>query len=90
MEIGPFIELQLPKGHEFYNQGLDIARLNTGRMGIWHAFRVMSCKRIWIPVYQCGSIRRTFEEKGVEMCFYHQDRYFNPLDIEVTDDDVCW
>mgnify|MGYP001080966380 FL=1 len=88
MEIGSFLELQLPKGREFYNQETDIARLNTGRMGIWHAFRKTDCKRIWIPVYQCDSIRKTFEKKGVEMCFYHQDREFNPLDIEAKEDDA--
>lgn len=88
MEIGSFLELQLPKGREFYNQDTDIARLNTGRMGIWHAFRVTGCKRIWIPIYQCDSIRDTFHGKGVEMCFYHQDRNFNPIDIEEQEGDA--
>lgn len=88
MEIGSFLELQLPKSRELYNQETDIARLNTGRMGIWHAFRVTGCKRIWIPIYQCDSIRETFEHKGVEMYFYHQDNHFTPLDIEATDDDA--
>lgn len=88
MEIGSFLELQLPKGREFYNQDINIARLNTGRMGIWHAFRVTGCKRIWIPIYQCDSIRETFHEKGVEMCFYHQDRNFNPIDIEEQEGDA--
>lgn len=88
MEIGSFIELQLPTGREFYNQKNDIARLNTGRMGIWHAFRITGCKRIWIPVYQCDSIRDVFRSKGVEMCFYHQDRNFTPTDIEALDTDA--
>lgn len=88
MEVGSFLELQLPKGREFYNQETDIARLNTGRMGIWHAFRVTGCKRIWIPIYQCDSIRKTLEKKGVEICFYHQDKDWNPLDIEAMDDDA--
>ena len=88
MEIGSFLELQLPKGCELYKQKQDIARLNTGRMGIWHAFRVTGCKRIWIPIYQCDSIRETFDNKGVTMCFYHQDKSFTPLDIEATDDDA--
>ena len=52
MEIGSFLELQLPKGRELYHQEKDVARLNTGRMAIWHAFRITGCKRIWIPIYQ--------------------------------------
>lgn len=88
MEIGSFLELQLPKGRELYKGDINIARLNTGRMGLWHAFRVTRCKRIWLPVYQCDSIRKTFEHKGVEMCFYHQDEHFNPIDIDAVEGDA--
>ena len=88
MEIGSFLELQLPKGRELYNQEVGIARLNTGRMGIWHAFRVTGCKRIWIPIYQCDSIRETLEKKGVEIKFYHIDNRFNPLDIKAGNEDA--
>ena len=88
MEIGSFLELQLPKGRELYNQKTDIARLNTGRMGIWHAFRVTGCKRIWIPIYQCDSIRETLKKKGVHICYYHLDQNFNPTDIDAMVDDA--
>ena len=88
MEIGSFLELQLPKGRERYNQETDIARLNTGRMGIWHAFRVTGCKCIWIPIYQCDSIRETFEKKGVAMKFYHIDKNWNPIDLNPADDEA--
>lgn len=88
MEIGSFIELQFPKGLEYYNQQTDIARLNTGRMGIWHAFRVTGAKRIWIPIYQCDSIRETFKSKGVEIKFYYQDKNFNPINLYAKDDDA--
>ena len=88
MEIGSFLELQLPKGRELYSANKDIARLNTGRMAIWHAFRITGCQRIWIPIYQCDSIRDTFERKGVEICFYSQDSYFNPIDIDATENDA--
>lgn len=88
MEIGSFLELQLPKGRELYRGGSDVERLNSGRMGIWHAFRVTGCKRIWIPIYQCDSIRDTFHAKGVEVRFYHQDNSFNPIDIEALDSDA--
>ena len=88
MEIGSFLELQLPKGRELYNQDSNIARLNTARMGIWHAFRITGCKRIWIPIYQCDSIRDVFRAKGVEMCFYHQDNNFTPTDLEALETDA--
>ena len=39
MEIGSFLELQLPKGREWHHEP-HTARLNTGRAAIWHAFRL--------------------------------------------------
>lgn len=88
MEIGSFIELQLPKGHEFYNQEVDIARLNTGRAVIWHAFRITGCKAIWIPYYQCDTVRETLLKHGVEVKFYHTDWDFNPIDLNSADDEA--
>lgn len=81
MEIGSFIELQLPKGKEFYNQQLDIARLNTGRSAIWHAFHCTGCKSIWIPIYQCDTVCEVLKTHNVEIKYYHIDKEFNPVDL---------
>lgn len=88
MEIGSFIELQFYKGKEFYNQDIDIARLNTGRAAIWHAFRMTGCKAIWIPYYQCDTVRETLLEYGVEVKYYHTDWNFNPIDLSPMDDEA--
>ena len=56
MEIGSFIEMQFPKGKELYKGEKNIARLNSGRAAIWHAFRVLGCEAIWIPYYQCDTV----------------------------------
>lgn len=94
MEIGSFIELQFKKGLEWHKGEKDIARLNTARQGIWHAYRVVTQTQngkkpaIWIPIYQCDSIRETFEQYGVEVKYYHQDRSFNPTDLRAGDDDA--
>lgn len=88
MEIGSFLELQFSRGQEFYNQTTNIARLNTGRMGIWHAFRITGAKRIWLPIYQCDSIRETFKLKGIDIKYYHQDKNFNPIDISAEENDA--
>lgn len=88
MEIGSFLELQLPKGRERYKGTFDVARLNTGRMAIWHAFRITGCERIWIPIYQCDTVRKTLLDKGVQVCLYRQDANFNPIDLDVTETDA--
>lgn len=88
MEIGSFIELQFPKGLEYYNQQYNIARLNTGRAAIWHAFRVTGCTSIWIPIYQCDTVRETLKEHAVKIKYYHIDSNFDPIDLKPTDDEA--
>lgn len=89
MEIGSFIELQLPKGLEHYSGTEDITRLNTGRSAIWHAFRVSGAKCIWIPIYQCDTVRDTFLKHGVEVKYYHTDFDWNPIDLTPADDEAA-
>lgn len=81
MEIGSFIELQFPKGLEYYKGETNIARLNSGRAAIWHAFRVLGCEAIWLPYYQCNSVREFLSRKGVTIKYYHIDQNFNPIDL---------
>ena len=81
MEVGSFFELQFPKGMEFYQGDRNVARLNTGRAAIWHAIRVIGNDTIWLPYYQCDSVRSFLKEKGVQIKYYHIDRHFNPTDL---------
>lgn len=87
-EIGSFIELELPKGREWYNGNTGVARLNTGRTAIWHAFRITGAKAIWIPFYQCETVREFLSKKGVEIKYYHQDKNFNPIDLNAKVDEA--
>lgn len=89
MEIGSFIELQFRKGQERYKGDKDVARLNTGRSAIWHAFRVTGCKAIWVPYYQCDSIRETMLAYGVEVKYYHTNRDWEPTDLQPADDEAA-
>lgn len=89
MEIGSFLELQLPKGREWYKGDVDIARLNTGRAAIWHAFRCTGAKSIWLPYYQCDSVREFLQKKGVSSIkYYHIDKHFNPTDLFAKKEDA--
>lgn len=88
MEIGSFIELQLPKGGEYFKGNNNIARLNTGRAAIWHAFRITACKSIWLPYYQCDTVRDFLSRKDVSIKYYYIDKHFNPIDIQAQDDEA--
>ena len=82
MEIGSFIELQLPKGLEFYKGEKNVARLNSGRAAIWHALRLTDCGTIWIPYYQCESVREFLLRKGANIRYYHINEHFEPTDLK--------
>ena len=88
MEIGSFIELQFTKGKEYYSQKENIARLNTGRAAIWHAFRITGCDAIWLPHYQCDTVREFLQRKGVAIKYYHIDNSFNPKDLLPTENEA--
>ena len=88
MEIGSFIELQFPKGKEYYAGNGDIARLNSGRAAIYHALCVYSKKTLWLPYYQCDTVRDFLKRKKVTIRYYHIDENFNPLDLEPADNDA--
>lgn len=85
MEIGSFIELQFPKGREFYNDHQNTARLNSGRAAIYHAIRLLGCNTVWLPYYQCESVRKFLLKKGVAIKYYRINENFEPIGIEPKD-----
>ncbi len=88
MEIGSFIELQFPKFKEYYSSEKGIARLNTGRAAIYHACRCTGCRAIWLPFYQCDTVREFLKRKKVEIKYYHIDSSFNPIDLKPQSDEA--
>ncbi len=87
MEIGSFIELQLPRGREWHG-GEQVARLNTGRAAIWHAFRCLGCRTLWLPRYQCDTVREFLQKKDVNLKYYSIDDRFEPQLDAVGEDEA--
>ncbi|MBO7218099.1 MAG: hypothetical protein J6V50_05305 [Clostridia bacterium] len=88
MEIGSFIDLELPKGFEYYRGNKNIARLNTGRAAIYHAVKAFGVNTVWVPFYQCETVRDFLLKKGIEVKYYRIDKEFNPVDIEQKDNEA--
>lgn len=80
MEIGSFIDIQFPTGLE-YRKEKSIARLNSGRAAIYHAFRLTECDAIWLPFYQCDTVREFLQRKNVTVKYYSIDNTFTPVDL---------
>ncbi len=83
MEIGSFIELQFQKGREWHTESkypnLQIARLNSGRAGIYHAIRCLGCDTAILPDYQCDSVREFLIKKGISIKYYTLGVDFTPI-----------
>ena len=88
MEIGSFIELQFDKGREHFKGEKNVARLNTGRAAIYHAFRLSNCNSIWLPIYQCDTVRDFLKAKNVAINYYHINQKFDPIDLNQKDDEA--
>lgn len=88
MEIGSFIELQFDKGREYFKGEKNVARLNTGRSAIYHAFRLSKCNSIWLPIYQCDTVRDFLKSKNVVIKYYHINQKFDPIDLNQKDDEA--
>ena len=87
-EVGSFIELEFQKGKEYYNGKDNVARLNSGRTGIFHAIRLYGCKKVYLPIYQCETVRTFLERKGISIQYYKMDSEFKPL-LDTVEDDAC-
>lgn len=82
-EIGSFIELEFYSGKEYYNDskyGKDnIIRLNTGRAAIFHAIKCYGVKKVYLPKYECDSVRDFLIHNGIEVKYFNIDINFKPL-----------
>jgi len=84
MEIGSFIELEFQRGNEYY-KGENVARLNCGRAGIYHALRVLNADTLHIPYYQCDTVRDFLLKKNIKIKYYHINEDFEPIIPEIND-----
>lgn len=88
MEIGSFIDIELPNGREYYVGDRNVARLNSGRAAIYHAVVRLGAKTVWLPYYQCGTVRDFLRNKGIVVKYYHIDKSFNPVDLTPKNDEA--
>ncbi len=82
MEIGSFIGLDLEGTQEYYNNELDMARLNSARSGIYHACGLYGCHTVYIPFYLCPSVNKYLTDHGIKTIKYHINSYFEPIGVK--------
>ncbi len=78
-ETGSFIEMQFRKGMALYKDGADVTALNSGRAAIYHAFRCTGADCIYLPYYQCDTVRDFLLKKNVKIKYYYINSEFEPI-----------
>lgn len=81
-DIGSFIDLELCSGKEYYSENKNgknnILRLNNCRNAIYHAVRCYDVKKVWLPVYECDTVRDTLIKHDIEVSYYRMNTDFTP------------
>lgn len=78
MEIGSFIELDFESKLEYYH-GERVVSLNTGRAAICHALHVLDCNLIYLPYYQCDTVREFLIKRKIKIKYYEINKDFTPV-----------
>ena len=88
MEIGSFIELDLRDSGEYFDCESNMARLNSGRSGIYHSARLLGCSIVYLPYYLCPTVKAFLYKKGIEVRQYRIDENFSP-ELKITEDNAA-
>lgn len=82
-EIGGYIELdtyRLPMLHE------EAIALNCGRNAVGYLIEARQIHRICMPIFMCESVKNLIRKYGIELCFYHINEQFEPIDPRIDED----
>ena len=74
--IGGYIELQLPKGEEYYPS---LIKLNTGRNALEYILKVNNYSSIYIPYFTCEVVLEPIKKLGIPYYFYTIDKNLDPV-----------
>lgn len=83
-EIGGYIEFEHFTGSMVHEDAL---ALNCGRNALAYLIQVRKINKIKLPFFMCDSVINTCINRNVEICFYHIDTCFLPVDIELQEDE---
>ena len=78
-EIGSFLELDFKNTGEYFPDDCNLARLNSGRSGIYHALRLLNCTEIYLPYYLCPDVKEFLLRKSIRINYYCISVNFEPI-----------
>lgn len=82
IEYGGFLPLELNPGEEYFAAYDDrLGRFNSVKAALDFLIRRLGLKKMHIPYYYCPSTIAAIKNAGIEVCFYHINEEFLPIDL---------
>ena len=81
-QIGSYIELELSQGNEYYTKmefGNNLISLNSGRAAIYHAVKIYNKNTVYLPYYECDTVKAFLEKKSIKIKYYRINSKFEPI-----------
>lgn len=76
IEIGGYFGMEISSGCEYYP---DLIPLNNGRNALLYLLKARNIRKIYLPVFICGSLRYMCDKYGYEYECYHISEDFLPI-----------
>ena len=86
-EYGGYIEFEQFRNKMLYDNGI---LLNSARDCFLYLFQSRVAKKIWIPYFLCDSIYKLCRKKDIKYSFYHIDKNWLPVNVELQPDEYIY
>ncbi len=75
-EYGGYIELETFRGNMLHE---DAVALNCGRGALEYICEAKKIRKLYLPYFLCSSVPNLCKKIGVEYCYYHISKNFEPI-----------
>jgi len=91
-EFGGYLPLELTsKKDRFHDCEMDKAFLNCGRSAIYYALLDSSPSLVYIPHYNCDTVKIPIEMLGIPYIYYYLDNSFKPINVNLQENEyILW
>lgn len=80
MEYGGYLPLELREGPDWFSRCGDknVLRVNSAKAAIFFAVQRLGIQKLYVPHYQCASVKNMLRAAGIELSWYYLDGQLLP------------
>ncbi|MCD7841377.1 MAG: hypothetical protein LUG56_02795 [Lachnospiraceae bacterium] len=79
-EYGGYLPFETRTGEDYFSRCGEehVLRTNSGKAAIYYALKAAKPRKVYVPYYLCGSVRRMLAEGGIEVELFYLDERMLP------------